>query len=204
MIKTLLATAALTGLVIAAPAIAQQQTPKKSEQKQVKKPQQVAANQVKPTAQKAAPAQAARPQGQAQLPPPEAMIILIRSSVVALSQANLTNNYSVLSSLGSPGFRAVNTPQKLAQTFEGFRANRIDMNPVVFLTPQLTTQPAMQNGRMRLVGFFPSQPMRVNFDMTFEPDQGVWKLYGLGVNLQSDQPAVARPAPGRAPLPGNR
>jgi hypothetical protein len=147
-------------------------------------------------APKPTPAQAvAKPAGQAQLPPPEAMIILIRSSVVALSQANLTNNYSVLTGLGSPAFRSANSAAKLSQTFESFRANKIDMNPVVFLTPQLTQAPAINNGRLRLVGFFPSTPMRVNYDLQFEPDQGVWKLQGIAVNLAN----VAAPAPARAP-----
>lgn len=151
------------------------------------KPVKMAANVARPAPQPA------RPAGTPQLPPPEAMIILIRSSIVALSQANLTNNYTVLSGLGSPSFRAANSPQRLAQVFESFRTNRVDMNPVVFVTPQLTYQPAIQNGKMRLVGNFPTAPMRVNFDLQFEPDQGQWKLFALGVNL--DRGTTPAPAP---------
>lgn len=154
------------------------------------RPVQVAAVTPKP-----APVAARAPQ----LPPPEAMIILIRSSLVALSQANLTNNYTVLSTLGSPGFRAANPPQKLAQTFASFRANAIDMNPVVFVTPQLSQQPIIANGKLRLVGYFPTQPMRVDYDLQFEPDGGTWKLFGLGVNLS--RPAAA---PLKPPVSGTR
>ena len=146
------------------------------------KPVQVAAAAPKPTTP--------RPAAQPQLPPPEAMIILIRSSLVALSHANLTNNYAVLSGLGSAGFRSANSPAQLAQRFSAFRDNRIDMNPVVFLTPQLSQQPSVVNGKMRLVGYFPSTPMRVNYDLTFEPDQGTWKLFGIGVNLAQVQAAA--------------
>jgi hypothetical protein len=155
------------------------------------RPVQVAAASVK--------APAPKPVAQPQLPPPEAMIILIRSSLVALSQANLTNNYSVLTNLGSQGFRVANPPAQLAQRFSAFRDNRIDMNPVVFLTPQLTQQPSVLNGKMRLVGFFPSAPMQVNYDLTFEPDQGTWKLFGISVNLASSQAQAA--ASPRAPAP---
>jgi hypothetical protein len=136
-----------------------------------------------------APAPAAQPQPQ--VPAPEAMIILIRATVVALSQANLTNNYSVLSGLGSPTFRAVNNPTRLQAAFTSFRENRIDMNPVVYVTPQLTTQPIIENGKLHLVGFFPSQPMRVNFDLLFEPSDGVWKIFGMSVNLAPTQVAQA-------------
>jgi hypothetical protein len=185
-VRTCLAIAALG--CVSSPALAQQ------------KPVQVATASVK--------AAAPKPVAQPQLPPPEAMIILIRSSLVALSQANLTNNYTVLNNLGSQGFRAANSPIQLAQRFSAFRDNRIDMNPVVFLTPQLTQQPSIVNGKMRLVGFFPSSPMQVNYDLTFEPDQGTWKLFGIGVNLaqtQASAPASRPPAPqGRAGQPIGR
>jgi hypothetical protein len=135
------------------------------------------------TAAKPALQPVALPARQLQLPPPEAMIILIRSSIVALSQANVTNNYAVLNALGSQTFRANNPPAQLANVFQSFRANQIDLTPVVYINPQLTVQPTLDGGKMRLVGNFPSQPMQVNFDLTFEPDGGVWKLFGLGVNL---------------------
>ncbi len=159
--KTTFAALALAGLAFGGPALAQQRPAP-------------------------AAAQPAQPSGQAQLPAAEAMIILIRSTVVALNHANLANNYTVLNALGTPSFRQVNSPQRLANAFAEFRTNRIDMNPVVFLTPQLTVQPTIQDGKMHLTGFFPSQPMRVNFELTFEPDQGVWKVQDLSVNLQQN------------------
>jgi len=143
----------------------------------------------------------ATPRPQPAMPAPEAMIVLIRSSLVALSQANATNNYTVLSSLGSQDFRTANPPARLAQIFAPFRANRIDLTPVTFVTPQLTQQPYMQNGRMRLVGHFPTQPMQVKFDLMFEPSGGSWKLFGLGVNLAQanaqQAPASQSVKPGR-------
>lgn len=141
---------------------------------------------------------AAAPSSQPALPAPEAMVILIRSSLVALSQANTTNNYTVLSSLGSENFRAANPPARLAQVFASFRANQIDLTPVTFVAPQLTQQPRIENGRMRLVGQFPTQPMSVNFDMIFEPSGSTWKLFGLGVNLAQ----VGAQQPQQAPISG--
>ena len=120
-----------------------------------------------------------------QLPPPEVMVIMIRSSIIALSQANVTNNYTVLNALGSRNFQANNSPQQLAVTFKSFRDNHIDLSPVTYLNPQLTAQPTITNGRLRLIGMFASKPMQVNFDLTFEPETGVWKLFGLGVNLSA-------------------
>jgi hypothetical protein len=123
------------------------------------------------------------PAGQVQRIAPETIVILIRASIIALGQANTTNNYTVLSALGSRSFRTNNPPPRLATVFKSFRDNRIDLTPVVFLNPQLTKEPSIQNGKMRLVGSFASKPMQVNFDLMFEPDEGVWKLADLGVNL---------------------
>ncbi|MEE9433841.1 MAG: hypothetical protein V3V15_06350 [Sphingorhabdus sp.] len=145
-----------------------------------------------PRLQRAAPTQI-------QMPPPQALIVMIRSSVVALGHANTTNNYSVLKDLGSANFRKNNSPQRLSQLFAPFRSNKIDLAPVVFLTPQLTQQPRIENGRLKLVGYFPSRPMQVNFDLMFEPSDGVWKLFGLSVNLNRVQP---RPAAQQQFVPG--
>lgn len=145
----------------------------------------------KPAKSVTAPAQ------QLQVPSPETMVILIRTSLVALSQANQTNNYSVLSALGSNTFRAANPPAQLASIFEPFRANRIDLAPVTYVQPQLMQPARIEDGKLRMVGNFPTQPMQVNYDLTFEPVGGVWQLQGLSVNLQvvqhQAQPASQAP-----------
>ncbi len=126
---------------------------------------------------------------QPQVPSPEAMTIMIRSSLLALSHANLTNNYSVLSALGAPEFRTANPPAKLAELFASFRANNIDLAPLSLVQPQLSQAPRFEGGKLRLTGLFATLPMRVNYDLTFEPTNGQWKLFGLAVNLQKVEPA---------------
>ncbi len=156
---------------------------------------------------RATPTRQAAPQAQIQMPRPETMIIMIRSSLVALSQANITNNYSVLNQLGSGNFRKANPPARLAQLFNSFRTNKIDLAPVVFVTPQLSKQPAIVNGKLHLVGNFPTQPMRVDFDLKFEPSNGIWKLFGLSVDLNRVQPRQAaqqRFVPGQGAQPASR
>ncbi len=135
---------------------------------------------------------------QVQVPAAETLLILIRTSIIALNQANVTNNYAVLNALGSPSFQQNNSPEKLSQIFTTFRANRIDLSPVVVINPTLNNRAAIAEGKLKMTGFFPSAPMRTNFDLTFELVQGNWKLYGISVNLAPvpvAQPAPAQPAP---------
>jgi hypothetical protein len=154
----------------------------------------LAFQQARPQAQKKGVPAQRQAQAQVQVPSGEGMLIMIRSSLLALSQANQTNNYAVLNALGSDNFRTTNSPQRLSDTFASFRANNIDLAPVALINPQLSAQPAMKDGRLRLVGFFPSQPMQVNFDLSYEPTQAGWKLFGIAVNLNRAQQAGQAPS----------
>src|SRR5207248_1392258 len=66
------------------------------------------------------------------------VLILIRTTLVALQQANQTGNYSVFYSLSAPGFQSVNSSDRLSQIFANLRAKHFDLSGVVVLEPQLT------------------------------------------------------------------
>ena len=127
------------------------------------------------------------------------VLILIRTTLVALQQANQTGNYSVLYNISAPGFQSVNSPERLSQIFANLRAKKFDLSGIVVLEPQLTVMPeTYSNGVMRMAGFFPSVPMQVYFELQFIPVQGQWRLLGIGVNVGS--PISAAPST-EAPRP---
>ena len=122
------------------------------------------------------------------------VLILIRSTLLALDQANKTGNYTVLRDLGSPGFHS-NTAARLAEIFAAQRKDNIDLSGVVVLEPQLTLLPQIEaNGMMHMAGFFPSVPTQVNFEMAFAPVDRQWRLFGLSVSFGQASP-VAPPSP---------
>lgn len=146
--------------------------------------------QAQPAQRSPLPAQAAaRPAAQAgleQTPPQLAvpdtnkLAILIHTSLIALNQANLTGNYSVLRELGAPGFQLANSPAKLADIFGHLRRQRLDLSPIVLFTPNLVRHPAIDaRGLLTLSGFFDTQPQRVEFDLLFQPVGGEWRLFGI-------------------------
>jgi hypothetical protein len=131
------------------------------------------------------------------------VLILLRTTLVALQQANQTGNYGVLYGLSAPGFQNVNSPERLAQIFAGLRSKGFDLSGVVVLEPQFTILPELyENGVMRMAGFFPSVPMQVYFDLQFVSVQGQWRLIAIAVNVGSPisgPPATdARPASGQS------
>jgi hypothetical protein len=131
------------------------------------------------------------------MPDQAKMIILIRTTVLALNEANKTNNYSVLHQLGAPAFQRGNTPERLSEIFSGMRGRNLDLGPVAVIQPQLYREPAIdERGRLLLTGFFPSRPEQVNYDLAFEMVDGDWRLFGIGVNTSQEVPAtgeVGRP-----------
>jgi hypothetical protein len=108
---------------------------------------------------------------------------MVRSTIVALNQANQTGNYSVLRELGTPGFQMANNPARLADIFGPMRSRKVDLLPALFFNPKLLNTPSIQEGQvLRLTGFFPTTPEYVNFDIAFQMFADQWMLAGLGVN----------------------
>jgi len=125
-------------------------------------------------------------------------LILIRTTLIALDQANKTANYSVLHTLSAPGFQANNSPQRLAEIFARQRAQGLDLAGVVAIDPQLTLLPQIEaNGMLHVAGFFPSVPAQVYFELLFAPVDGHWKPFGISVDLRSSTPTA--PAQSQAP-----
>jgi hypothetical protein len=129
------------------------------------------------------------------IPNGDKLIILINSALIALNQANATGNYTVLRDMAAPGFQRANSPERLAQAFADLRRRNLDLSPVVLYQPKLYRQPEMNaKGMVRITGFLPTSPERVNFDLIFQPVQGRWRLYGIAANTEPAPPAPA-PAP---------
>ncbi len=111
------------------------------------------------------------------------VLVMVRSALLALDQANKTGNYTVLRDLGAPGFQS-NTAARLSEIFVKLRNDNIDLSGVAVIDPQLNILPQIDaNGMMRMAGFFPSVPSQVNFELVYAPVNGQWRLFGIGVTI---------------------
>jgi len=126
--------------------------------------------------------------------------MLIRTTLIALSQANQTGNYSVLRDLGTPNFQASNTDARLGEIFASLRQRKLDFSPILFFDPKLIREPAIQsNGLLRLTGYFDTRPERVLFDMGFELVDGTWRVSAIIVDMKQ---AEDNAAPAATATPG--
>ena len=109
------------------------------------------------------------------------VLILVRSTLLALDHANKTGNYTVLRDMAAPGFQG-NTAARLAEIFAKLRNDKLDLSGVAVIDPQLSLLPQIEaNGMMRMAGFFPSVPTQVNFELMYAPVDGQWRLFGISV-----------------------
>jgi hypothetical protein len=129
------------------------------------------------------------------------VLILVRTTLLALDQANKTGNYTVLRDLGAPDFQA-NSAAQLAEIFAQQRKDNVDLSGVAVIDPQLTLLPQIEgNGLMRMAGFFPSVPTQVNFELLYAPVGGRWRLFGLSVSFGQAAPAAPQAPPPAAQQP---
>ncbi|WP_169309541.1 hypothetical protein [Rhodomicrobium vannielii] len=133
------------------------------------------------------------------------IVILIKSTIMALQHANQTGNYSVLRDLGSPVFRERFDQAQLTAIFANLRNRGVSLNPALVLAPNLVRQPELTpQNQLHLVGDFPTKPLQIQYDLLFLKIGGVWRIEGIMVDAVAPPAAVvANPeaAPSKASEP---
>ena len=143
------------------------------------------------------PSAAQAPQRDPQLDVP---VMLVRNAVTAVNHGNLTGNYTVLRDLGGPAFRERNSAAQLAAIFQRLRDQKIDLSPILIHDPVFTEPPAInQAGQLQLVGFFPTQPLQIQFRLAFQRVQGGWMIDAVGIGTAPSPAQTRRPRPTAAP-----
>jgi hypothetical protein len=109
-------------------------------------------------------------------------IYLVRSTLMMLNDANRSGNYTVLRDLAAPEFQRKNSAADLAESFLDLRRRKFDFFVVSFASPQFSPDPSVDSsGKVRLTGSFPTRPLQIRFDLTFESVDGQWKLFAISV-----------------------
>lgn len=134
--------------------------------------------------QPAAPQQAAPAPGSASAvnrANTELVVTLVRTTMVAVQQANFSGNYSVLRDIAAPDFQVKNTAADLARVFTNIRELKIDLGAAVLLDPQISRAELTPDKKLYIVGAFSTKPVPVTFEMLFQPAPGVWRIYGISI-----------------------
>jgi hypothetical protein len=118
------------------------------------------------------------------MPDAEKIVVLIRTALLTLNDALQTGNFTVLRDVGAPGFREANSAARLSQIFSNLMSQGVDLSAAATIAPQLAEAPVIdpKTNILRIKGWFPSQPLQVNFTLWFQPTAGRWRLFGISLN----------------------
>ena len=102
---------------------------------------------------------------------PKKIVLLLRTTLVTLNDAIQTGNFTVFRDVGAPGFREANSATRLSHAFSNLATQGVDLAAVTVIAPQLAEAPTLdqQKGMLHLKGYFPGQPVQINFEMLFRP-----------------------------------
>jgi hypothetical protein len=124
---------------------------------------------------------------QNRVPPERALEALVKSSLLSFNDANVTGDYAVFHARLSGPFRQQFPIERLKETFKEFNEKHIDIDIIAAYPPTYAPPPSIDSdGKLLVKGFFPTEPVRVNFELEFIPSDGEWKLIRIHVKL--DQP----------------
>jgi hypothetical protein len=107
--------------------------------------------------------------------------------LLSFNDANVTGNYSVFHAKLSKPFRDQFPVERLQRTFRDFNKKHIDFDIIAALKPTYDPPPRIDdNGKLLVKGHFPTEPLRLYFDLEFIPSDGEWKL--ISINVKVDDP----------------
>jgi hypothetical protein len=123
-------------------------------------------------------------QAQNKVPSERTLEVLVKTSLLSFNDANVTGNYTVLHDKLSKPFRQEYPPERLKEVFKEFSEKNIDIELVAALKPTYEPPASIDSeGKLVVKGYFPTEPIRVNFNLAFIPSDGEWKLIRLNVKL---------------------
>ncbi len=123
----------------------------------------------------------------------QAAIMLARSTLLTLHDANRTGNYAVLRGLAAPAFQAENSTEQLTAIFSGLRQGGVDLSTAALQDPLWTSPPMVGDDRLlRLRGRYAIPRYALDFQLAFADIGGHWRLFDVTVAALPDKPV--RPA----------
>jgi hypothetical protein len=137
-------------------------------------------------------AQSGTQQQNSNVPNAQFLLALVRSVMIAIDNGMTTGNFTVLRDLGTPRFSSLNTPTDLGVAFKGLMDRNVSFKATAVTTPTLTVAPFIDaNNALVLEGKFPTRPLEIQFQLSFQVFQRQWRLSTLNVNTAQAPPQAA-------------
>ncbi len=150
-----------------------------------------------PAATRSAPTETAQKFGLAD----NALLDVLRSTLMAANLGNMSGNYTQLYSRLTPTLQTNLRLDQLAQALREFRDRRIDLSEVTTLEPVMFRPPWEDvQGLINLSGYFPTKPQAVRFTLALKRAADGWRIEGLNLDVPSSEELAAAVKTGQAAM----
>ncbi|AEA34611.1 DUF4878 domain-containing protein [Hippea maritima] len=109
---------------------------------------------------------------------------LVHKTMVDLVYAIQHNDYSGFYSTTSTQFQSSVNIDKLKNAFYKFSSVNINWNDITNMKPIITKKEIQENGILKLIGYYPTQPRRLGFDFEYVKNNGKYKIIGVFLRLE--------------------
>ncbi len=119
------------------------------------------------------------------IPEMEQLSRMTVDAISRLGDAINSDNYDTFHNWISETWRNQITPDQLRQAFRSFKENNVDITVVRGMTPEFS-EPARigDDGVMEVKGVFNTSPYNTRFELSFYPESGEWRLFGINVQVR--------------------
>jgi hypothetical protein len=124
---------------------------------------------------------------EAALPTPIDAVTLVRNSTADFARSVMAADFAGLHRAAAPELQQQFSAAQLTSQFQAFIDNRIDLTPLEAVPPNLSAEPAIDgDGILRLVGYYPAEGGKVDFDYRYVYRYTGWRLISIQVNAVPD------------------
>ena len=119
------------------------------------------------------------------MPGPSAQEVLVKSILVTLNDAVVTDNFTILHAKISKPFRDQFPPEKLRAVFKDLVEKHAVFDAVV-AEKMIADEDARidEKGALKLKGHFLTTPKQVKYELGFIQSEGMWKLSGVSIDIE--------------------
>lgn len=127
------------------------------------------------------------------VPPPDMLLVMVRSTLLAVGHGNLVNDYAVVWKLAAKSFQKKFDGATISKLLEPIRTVGLNHHALAVATPQFQEVRIDDAGSLRMTGVVALQQRRLEFRLLFEAEEDGWRLSGMA--FAALPPAEVSPAP---------
>jgi hypothetical protein len=110
---------------------------------------------------------------------------MVKMTLTDFNKAVQANDFTAFHKTLAMAFREQYSAERIKDAFQEFIERQINLSGALGLDPVFSPKPKIGDRQvLHVVGYYPSTPSRLYFDLKYVPEGGTWKLLAISVNVK--------------------